>query len=115
MPPGASPSPLELMERLARFIPLPRMHRNRYHRVLAPNAKLRAAVVAVGRPEVEDPHLGFLDPTPLSELPGNVGPARPRTYTLGRAPRRHRLIGVCPKDRERASRPYRSSGSGRHA
>jgi putative transposase len=36
-------SPLKLLERLARLIPPPRMHRHRYHGVLAPNAKLRAA------------------------------------------------------------------------
>jgi hypothetical protein len=29
------------------------MHRHRYHGVLAPHAKLRAAVVAIGRPDVE--------------------------------------------------------------
>jgi hypothetical protein len=45
------PTPLELIERLARFVPPPRVHRHRYHGVLAPNAKLRAEVVAFGRPE----------------------------------------------------------------
>ena len=53
------------------------MHRHRYHGVLAPNAKLRAAVVAIRRPYVEEPDLGLLDPTPLSRPSGNVGPARP--------------------------------------
>ena len=50
---------LEVQERLARFIPPPRMHRHRYHGVLAPNAKLRAAVVAIRRPYVEEPDLVF--------------------------------------------------------
>ena len=31
-------SPLQLLERLVRFIPPPRVHRHRYHGVLAPNA-----------------------------------------------------------------------------
>jgi len=44
-------TPLQLLERLAAFVPPPRMHRNRYHGVLAPNATLRPAVVAIGRPE----------------------------------------------------------------
>ena len=41
-------SPLELLERLARLIPPPRIHRHRYHGLLAPHARLRAAVVAIG-------------------------------------------------------------------
>jgi len=46
-------SPLQLLERLARFVPPPRVHRHRYHGVLAPNAKLRAAVRYIGRPDAE--------------------------------------------------------------
>ena len=34
-------SPRELLERLARLVPPPRIHRHRYHGVLAPNARLR--------------------------------------------------------------------------
>jgi len=37
-------SPVQFLERLAKFVPPPRVHRNRYHGVLAPNAKPRAAV-----------------------------------------------------------------------
>ncbi len=48
-------SPLQLLERLAAFIPPPRIHRNRYHGVLAPNARLRPAVVAIGRPGAHAP------------------------------------------------------------
>ncbi|HZD04045.1 MAG TPA: transposase [Longimicrobiales bacterium] len=47
-------SPLELLQRLARLVPPPRMHRHRYHGVLAPNAGLRAQVVAIGRSEADD-------------------------------------------------------------
>ena len=35
-------TPLELLDRLAALIPPPRIHRLRYHGVLAPNAPLRA-------------------------------------------------------------------------
>lgn len=47
-------SPLELLQRLARLAPPPRMHRHRYHGVLAPNARLRPQVVAIGRRESDD-------------------------------------------------------------
>jgi hypothetical protein len=40
-------SPLELIERIAALVPPPRMHRHRYYGVLAPNAPLRAAVIAL--------------------------------------------------------------------
>ncbi len=38
---------LEFIQRLAALIPPSRSHRHRYHGVLAPNAKLRAAVTAL--------------------------------------------------------------------
>ena len=38
-------SPLEFMQRLAALVPRPRLHLIRFHGVLAPNAKLRAAIV----------------------------------------------------------------------
>ena len=44
-------TPLELLERLARLIPPPRIHRHRYHGVLAPNARLRPRVIVLGRAE----------------------------------------------------------------
>ena len=40
---------LEFRERLALLIHPPRIHRYRYHGVLAPNAKLRDQVIALGR------------------------------------------------------------------
>ena len=43
-------TPLELIERLAALIPPPRLHRHRYHGVLAPNSPLRAQVTAWARP-----------------------------------------------------------------
>jgi hypothetical protein len=42
-------TPIELLERLARLIPPPRVHRHRYHGLLAPHARLRAALVTIGR------------------------------------------------------------------
>ena len=42
-------TPLELIDRLAALIRPPRLHRHRYHGVLAPNAPLRAAVTARAR------------------------------------------------------------------
>ncbi len=42
-------TPLEFLERLALLIHPPRIHRHRYDGVLAPNAKLRYQVIALGR------------------------------------------------------------------
>lgn len=47
-------SSLELLRRLARLVSPPRIHRHRYHGVLAPNARLRPQVVAMGRTESGD-------------------------------------------------------------
>ena len=46
-------TPLELLDRLARLVPPPCIHRHRYHGVLAPNARLRPNVVSIGRPETD--------------------------------------------------------------
>ena len=40
-------SPPEFMQRLAALVPRPRLHLIRFHGVLAPHAKLRAAIVLV--------------------------------------------------------------------
>ena len=40
-------SPLEFMQRLAALVPHPRLHLIRFHGVLAPHAKLRAAIVPI--------------------------------------------------------------------
>jgi hypothetical protein len=45
--------PDELLEKLAALVPLPRLNLVRYHRVLAPNAVVRAQIVAGPREEVE--------------------------------------------------------------
>jgi hypothetical protein len=48
-------SPLELLAALARLIPPPRVHRHRYHGVLAPNARLREQVIHLGRDDAAAP------------------------------------------------------------
>lgn len=81
-------TPLELLERIARFIPPPRVHRHRYHGVLAPNAKLRSTVVALGRPELEAPPLSPSADEPASpsadpgDRPRPASPARVRWAQL---------------------------------
>ncbi len=42
-------TPLELIDHLAALIPPPRLHRHRYHGVLAPNSPVRAVATAYGR------------------------------------------------------------------
>ena len=42
-------SPLELIDRIAALVPPPRVHRHRYHGVLAPNSPLRDQVTALVR------------------------------------------------------------------
>jgi len=65
-------TPLELLERLARPLPPPRIHRHRDHGVLAPNARLRSEVVTIGRP-VPDDVTGDMGP-PQAELEFDQSP-----------------------------------------
>jgi hypothetical protein len=59
---------LEFLAALSRLIPPPRVHRHRYHGVLAPNARLREQVINQSRPQHDlafDADPGFdLDRTP---------------------------------------------------
>ena len=48
-------TPLERIERLAALIPPPRIHRHRYHGVLAPNAPQRAQVTALAHQPASAP------------------------------------------------------------
>jgi len=66
-----SRSPLELIDRLAALIPPPRLHRHRYHGVLAPNAPLRAAVTALARAPAATP-----EQPAVAEPVGGEGPYR---------------------------------------
>jgi hypothetical protein len=72
-------TPLQLIERLAALIPPPRLHRHRYHGVLAPNAPLRAQVTALARqlpaPLPEAAPLPHSPERPPARYPGS-GPGR---------------------------------------
>ena len=73
------------------------MHRHRYHGVLAPNAKLRSAVVAIGRPGVRVPELELASPVPVLQPSGNDEPSRPANPARIRwAVLLARIYGVLP-------------------
>ncbi len=65
-------SPLAFMQRLAALVPRPRLHLIRFHGVLAPNAKLRSAIVpqpAHNQPSSSPDHAdppGPSSPAPMS-------------------------------------------------
>ncbi|TVR60583.1 MAG: IS91 family transposase [Gemmatimonadales bacterium] len=76
-------TPLELLERLARLVPPPRIHRHRYHGVLAPNARLRATVVSIGRPEPDDIRAGLESPLSPDHASHNPGAPPDRSDKTG--------------------------------
>jgi hypothetical protein len=92
-------SPLELLERLARLIPPPRIHRHRYHGLLAPHARLRAAVVAIGRdaaafPSAQD---SAEDSAETAAIPSAADRDRPpRASRIGWAQLLARIYEVLP-------------------
>ena len=59
------------MQRLAALVPRPRLHLIRFHGVLAPNAKLRKAVVPVPT-ETAPAHAGDCAPTPAGSAKGRM-------------------------------------------
>jgi hypothetical protein len=65
-------TPLELIDHLAALIPPPRLHRHRYHGVLAPNAPLRLAATVYGR-DADLTH----PPPPEVSPPAAAAPAAP--------------------------------------
>ncbi len=71
-------TPLEFIDHLAALIPPPRLHRHRYHGVLAPNSPLRAAVVAYGRDKEGRGEAATPDAasTPTGEEKASRSPAR---------------------------------------
>jgi hypothetical protein len=76
-------TPLELLDALSKFVPPPRVHRHRYHGVLAPNARLRPHVVALGRPEAPTAEGDSTAPAIASEpAPERASPARIRWAVL---------------------------------
>jgi len=69
-------TPLELIDHLAALIPPPRLHRHRYHGVLAPNSPLRSAATAYGREAAGAPADAPQALTPASDPTGFRSPAR---------------------------------------
>jgi hypothetical protein len=90
-------TPLELIERLAALIPPPRLHRHRYHGVLAPNSPQCAQVTALARP-----------PTPPSSPPLPPWRSRPAPRALARAHPLGAAAGAHLPDLAPALRPWRS-------
>jgi hypothetical protein len=77
-------SPLEFLAALSRLIPPPRVHRHRYHGVLAPNARLRERVIHLHRETVVPP--GDTDGSPV--LTPEAGTARVSSADLPDSPQR---------------------------
>jgi hypothetical protein len=75
-------SPFELLGRLARLIPPPRVHRHRYHGVFAPNAKWRREATRYERDDVDE-----LEPGSGPDLDRPV-PDAPCAHGDDRGPRR---------------------------
>jgi hypothetical protein len=89
-------SPLELLDRLARLIPPPRVHRHRYHGVFAPYATWRREATRYGREDAaSDPPGGATDATgPTCGHGGDRGPRRRWAQLLARVYEVHPL--QCP-------------------
>jgi hypothetical protein len=110
-------SPVEFLAALSRLIPPPRVHRHRYHGVLAPNARLRERIVALGRHDGEAPG-DMASPAGTTCRPG---PARPRpgattpTCRTPRAGRRPLPLGSPPRPHLRGLPPHLPRLRRRHA
>ncbi len=78
VPRPLSLTPLEFLERLALLIAPPRIHRHRYHGVLAPNATLRYQVIAFGREQ------GTAQESPSGQLGAQSAAGSPEGATPGR-------------------------------
>jgi hypothetical protein len=71
-------SPLEFLDRLAALVPPPRVHRHRYHGVLAPNSPLRARVTAGAGDATNLPFPQTTPPRPVSSSARRARRSRPR-------------------------------------
>ena len=81
-------SPLELMQRLAALVPRPRLHLIRFHGVLAPNAKLRSAIIPsapVNAPNAAAVH---------ADAPPSLGAGAPELCPVAQAGIRYRHRAV---------------------
>lgn len=70
-------SPLEFLDRLAALVPPPRVHRHRYHGVLAPNSPLRSQVTASAGQSADLPFPQMTPPRPVSMLSPRTAPSQP--------------------------------------
>lgn len=61
------------MQRLVALVPQPRLHLIRFHRVLAPNAKLRALVVPQGSADEQQPAWADTGECELEHAPARRG------------------------------------------
>ena len=79
-------SPLELLDRLARLVPPPRVHRHRYHGVFAANARWRREATRYGREAEEDAGSDASDGTtgPSCDHATDRGPRRRWAQLLAR-------------------------------
>ena len=79
-------SPLEFMQRLAALAPRPRLHLIRFHGVLAPNARLRSAIVP-GPASVNQPlwPVGLVAPHVAPEI-ALRHPQQPPSFLLRQPP-----------------------------
>jgi hypothetical protein len=75
--------PLDLLARLAALTPRPRINLIIYHGVLAPNARVRAAVVAFGVPAAVTPAPHATDVSRETGIPGEHGTAEPDAVRRG--------------------------------
>jgi len=75
--------PLDLLARLAALTPRPRINLIIYHGVLAPNARVRAAVVAFGVPAAVTPAPNATDVSRETGIPGEHGTAEPDAVRRG--------------------------------
>jgi hypothetical protein len=71
-------TPLELIDKLVALIPPPRVHRHRYHGVLAPNSPVRTAVTALAHDSDAEVAVDEAPqaPTPVDPAPPSRSPAR---------------------------------------
>ena len=65
-------APMEFMQRLAALVPRPRLHLIRFHGLLAPNAKLRKAVMPVPPVATAPAHAGDCDHLPAASAKGRI-------------------------------------------
>jgi hypothetical protein len=100
--------PLELLDRLARLIPPPRVHRHRYHGVFGPNATWRREATRSGREYTADEADTKPSPPCLGRCLYARGRSRPPTQ-VGSAPRPRSALALGHRARSTIrARPVRS-------